>query len=85
MLLVPGIPLAEDRAWIIENAAMHSEGFTGRDIRTCLRLALPKPLLAYEQEGRTPLVGWRHIVDSIAQVREAHLNVGTEVNPGKNR
>jgi AAA+ superfamily predicted ATPase len=83
MLLVPGIPLQEDRDWIIENAADHSEGFCGRDIRTCLRLALPKPLLAQEREGRTPLVAWRHLVEAMAQVREAHRNVGTEVNPDK--
>lgn len=81
MLLVPGIPLQEDRDWLIEHAAEHSEGFCGRDIRTCLRLALPKPLLAAETERRTPLVSWRHLVEAMGQVREAHLNVGTEVNP----
>lgn len=81
MLLVPGIPLQEERDWLIEQAAQHSEGFTGRDIRTTLRLALPKPLLATEKQGRTPLVGWRHIVEAMDQVRVAHRNVGTEVNP----
>ena len=83
MLLVPGIPLQDDREWVIENAAQHSEGFCGRDIRTCLRLTLPKPLLEHEQKGRTPLVAWRHLVEAMAQVREAHKNVGTEVNPGR--
>ncbi len=83
MLLVPGIPLKEDRDWLIENAVEHSEGFCGRDIRTCLRLSLPKPLLAQERDGRLPLLSWAHLAEAIAQVREAHANVGTEVNPGK--
>ena len=48
-LLVPGVPLAEDRDSIIERCAIASDGLSGREIRTVLRTAFPR---SKELEGR---------------------------------
>jgi SpoVK/Ycf46/Vps4 family AAA+-type ATPase len=76
---VKKIPTLETRDELIEKAAESSDGFAGRDIRTCLRLALPKPLLESELSGEDPLLNWRHIEESILQVRKAYKEVGKEV------
>jgi AAA+ superfamily predicted ATPase len=63
-LLVHGIPLQEREA-LLEAVVGWSEGFSGRDIRTCMRLALPKALAA----GVHPELQLEHLEQAIAQVK----------------
>jgi hypothetical protein len=79
--LVPGIPLAEPREELIQRAAEQTEGMVGRDVRTCLRLALPKAMLEQERTGCAAALRWEHVAEAVAQVRRAHREVGQEVNP----
>lgn len=72
-LLVPGVPLKEERALILERAAAASEGLSGREIRTVLRTAFPRALVENAQE---PKVLWTHLESAITDVRTANQNVG---------
>lgn len=78
-LLVPGAPLAEERALIIERAAAASEGLSGREIRTVLRTAFPRALVDNPQ---APQVLWRHLESAIADVHAANRNVGKHRHDG---
>ena len=73
-LLVPGVPLAEDRDVIIDRGAAASDGLSGREIRTVLRTAFPRALVENPQE---PRVLWVHLESAIADVRAANRNVGS--------
>jgi len=73
-LLVPGVPLAEDRETIIARCAAESEGLSGREIRTVLRTAFPRALVASPE---APCVAWEHIETAIQDVRTANRNVGS--------
>ena len=48
-MLVDQIPLLESKEQFIESASALSDGFSGREIRTCMRLVLPKALLEAEK------------------------------------
>ena len=72
-LLVPGVPLAEERSAMIERGAGASEGFSGREIRTVMRTAFPRALVANRLE---PIVAWADFEGAIADVRAANSNVG---------
>lgn len=72
-MLVPGVPLAEDRETLIERCATTSEGLSGREIRTVLRTAFPRAIQDNVQE---PRVQWTHLESAIADVRTARRNVG---------
>ncbi len=72
-MLVPGIPLAEERADLVERCAAASDGLSGREIRTVLRTAFPRALLDGVEQ---PVVRWEHIETAIADVIAASLNVG---------
>jgi len=78
--LVSKIPLSEDRMEIIKKAALETEGFSGRDIRTVLRIALPKPFVNNTQSDTSKSLEWFHIYEAIVQVRESNKLVGKEVN-----
>ncbi len=73
-LLVPGVPLAEDRDSIIERCAIASDGLSGREIRTVLRTAFPRALVEHVEN---PCVQWRHFETAIADVHAANRNVGS--------
>ncbi len=73
-MLVAGIPLAQDREALLATLTELSEGFSGREIRSCLRLALPKPLL----EPGEPVLLLRHLEEAIGQMRTTHAALGTE-------
>ncbi|MDH1994059.1 ATP-binding protein [Aeromonas caviae] len=75
-MLVPGIPLHEQREQLIDLCAQESEGFSGREIRTVLRTAFPRALMESPQECR---VKWSHIKSAIDEVRVAKKNVGRRV------
>lgn len=72
-MLVPGVPLAENRETLIDRCATASEGLSGREIRTVLRTAFPRAIQDNEQE---PRVQWVHLESAIADVRTARSNVG---------
>ena len=74
-LLVPGVPLAEDRSLLIDRAAAASDGLSGREIRTALRTAFPRALVENSQE---PKVLWEHLDSAITDVRTANRNVGKQ-------
>lgn len=76
-MLVREIPIAGEREEFINWCAELSEGLSGREIRTSMRIALPKPLLhADRDEARLTL---NHLKDSIHQVKQAHAEVGSSV------
>lgn len=72
-MLVPGVPLAEERSTLIARCAAESEGLSGREIRTVLRTAFPRALVAGHH---SPQVAWEHIQAAIEDVRTANRNVG---------
>lgn len=72
-LLVAGIPLSEDRGTLIERAAEASAGLSGREIRTVMRTALPRALIANPEQ---PSVTWPDFESAIADIRQANNNVG---------
>lgn len=70
-MLVPGIPLAEEREGVLDVLAAVSEGLSGREIRTCLRLALPKPLLAHGNG----VLHQAHLQEALAQLLAARQDI----------
>ncbi len=72
-LLVPGVPLAEDRDTLVKRCAEESHGPSGREIRNVLRTAFPKALMAGDAE---PKVSWEHLSSAIQDVHVAQRNVG---------
>lgn len=82
LMLVKEIPLAENREEVIEKIAKLSEGFSGRDIRTCMRLVLPKALLESEQNNTEQVVTFKQLGDVIEQVKQAQKEVASK---SKNR
>lgn len=75
--LVSEIPLEDEREPLLSKLADNSDGFSGRDIRTCMRLALPKAIHRYET-GETRL-SWADFESAIQDVRRQNASVGTEV------
>ncbi|ENA27882.1 hypothetical protein HMPREF1487_09065 [Pseudomonas sp. HPB0071] len=83
-LMVPGIPLQKREA-VLDAVVGLSDGFSGRDIRTCIRLALPK---AFAGNG-SPELQLVHLEEAINQVKatladlasdqRAHNHVKTDV------
>jgi AAA+ superfamily predicted ATPase len=74
-MLVPGIPLDEDRTALIARCAAASDGLSGREIRTVLRTAFPRALIANPDR---PVVRWEHLETAIADVIAANRNVGRQ-------
>ena len=81
-LLVPGVPLQEERPLILERAAAASDGLSGREIRTVLRTAFPRALVENAQE---PKVLWAHLESAIGDVRTANQNVGKKTRQEASR
>jgi hypothetical protein len=75
------IPLNDERDKLVACAAKLTEGLFGREIRTCIRLALPKPLL--DPTNEDPSLTMAHLEGSISDVRRAQIEVGSPVlGPG---
>ncbi|GIU46485.1 ATP-binding protein [Shewanella algidipiscicola] len=72
-MLVPGVPLDEERDMIIERCAVASDGLSGREIRTVLRTAFPRALVECDKD---PRVKWHHFETAIEDVCSANRNVG---------
>ncbi|MEX9757060.1 ATP-binding protein [Providencia vermicola] len=74
--LVSEIPLSQTRDSLLEDISLISEGLTGREIRTCMRLAMPKALLEAEREGNDAKLSIHHLRSSIEQVLASHQSIG---------
>ena len=68
-MLTAGIPIAEDRVSLLDRAAQASAGLSGREIRTSLRLALPKALLDAGEDIAGARLAWQNLSSAIDQVR----------------
>ncbi len=79
-MLVEQIPLLEEREEFINWAAELSEGFSGREIRTCMRLALPKALLEAEQAHEEPKLKLEQLKEVIHRVNHAKSEVASKNN-----
>jgi AAA+ superfamily predicted ATPase len=77
-MITSKIPLADARATLIERCAVSSVGLAGRDIRTCMRLALPKALLAAGGDPAKAQLAWEHVSEAIAQVRSVASSDGAK-------
>ncbi|MCB5258941.1 MAG: ATP-binding protein [Candidatus Cloacimonetes bacterium] len=78
--LIPTIPYQDDVDSIIELAANESDGFSGRDIRTAMRLALPK-IFSHTTDTEHKGLSWELMEVAIAEVKKAQNEVGQYVNP----
>jgi SpoVK/Ycf46/Vps4 family AAA+-type ATPase len=76
MHLVAGVPLAEEREGILEFATDASEGLSGGDVLTAMRLALPAALLAAPS---SPRLRRGDLAAAIERVRRARAEVAVEV------
>ena len=74
-MLLPTIPMRDDLDTVVRECTGLSEGFSGREIRTCMRLSLPKALLESERTGATAGLALSHLIDAIGQVRKANKEV----------
>lgn len=83
-MLVKGIPLAENREEVITICAESSVDFSGREIRTCMRLALPKALRASDciHEAKLRL---EHLVAAISSVKSSKQKVANNTSPSQKR
>ncbi|TRO25845.1 ATP-binding protein [Ectopseudomonas mendocina] len=81
--LVAGIPLQDDRETLLDSVSTSSEGLSGREIRTCMRLALPKAFLTAERDGGEPLLHTEHLLAAINEVLASHTQVATSTPPNK--
>ncbi|EKN3392662.1 ATP-binding protein [Yersinia enterocolitica] len=88
--LVAEIPLAQERETLLLAASEFSEGLAGREIRTCMRLALPKVLLAAERSGESAQLNISHLRSAVEQVFASHQAIAShsgrtasEVNTAK--
>lgn len=76
-MFIAEIPIGDDRDLLIERCTELSDGFSGREIRTCMRLALPKALIESETTGGTPQVTIEHIRSAISQIKTAQVEVAS--------
>lgn len=83
-LFVAAIPLDGDREGMLSHCAEMTDGLSGRELRTCMRLALPKALLMAERNGQAPALSIQHLEESITEIRKAIAAVGTQVG-GRNQ
>lgn len=74
--LLPEIPILGNRDDILKTLCEISVGLSGREIRTCMRLALPKALINAEQKGISPQLSIQHLQDAITQVFSSHKLIG---------
>ena len=74
-MLVDQIPLLESKDEFIQTVSDSSDGFSGREIRTCMRLVLPKALLEAEQKNEDPKVKLEQLQEVIARIKKAKVEV----------
>lgn len=77
-MLVEQIPLADDRQLLLEEISKNSDGFSGREIRTAMRLVLPKVLLEAEKNHTDPKVSIRSLLTVIDEINTAKKSAGNK-------
>lgn len=78
--LLAGIPLHEPRNNMLEKLSEISSGLSGREIRTCMRLAMPKALLEAEQKNIPPALSIAHLYSAIEQILATYKSIGSQRN-----
>ncbi|MNF01098.1 hypothetical protein D3C80_2000380 [compost metagenome] len=61
---------------LLSSVAQSSQGLSGREIRTCMRLALPKAV----RVPTTPALALAHLKDAIDQVANAMAHIQSNNN-----
>ncbi|WP_350643171.1 ATP-binding protein [Psychrobacter sp. HY3-MNA-CIBAN-0198] len=79
-MLVSKIPLADERDSLINQCAELSDGFSGREIRTCMRLALPKALMQSGVSIEEAMLSVDHLISAIENVRKSQREVGSSTD-----
>jgi SpoVK/Ycf46/Vps4 family AAA+-type ATPase len=82
-MLVDQIPLSESKEQFVETASELSDGFSGREIRTCMRLVLPKALLEAEknqEQAKVKLEQLQEVIDRIKQAKVEVANSETKLS-----
>ena len=74
-MLVDQIPLLEPKDEFIQTASDLSDGFSGREIRTCMRLVLPKALLEAEKNQEDQKVKLEQLQEVIHRIKQAKVEV----------
>jgi SpoVK/Ycf46/Vps4 family AAA+-type ATPase len=68
-MLLSTIPSEQAHSELAILCAEQSEGLSGREIRTCMRLALPKVLVEAEKDELPPMLKIKHLFSAISQVK----------------
>lgn len=84
-MITDKIPLATDKSELVNQCADYSDGFSGREIRTCMRLALPKVLIEAENLAQTPKLNFSHLQSAMDNVKKSQKEVGSNVDSSVNR
>lgn len=84
-MLVNKIPLAEAREDVIQQCAKLSDGFSGREIRTSMRLALPKALMNPEILVEDAKLSIEHLISAIENIKKAQKEVGQSADLSSKR
>ena len=84
-MLVAKIPLADERDSLLNQCAELSDGFSGREIRTCMRLALPKALMQSGVSIEEATLSVDHLISAIENVRKSQREVGSNTNTSTKR
>ena len=84
-MLVAKIPLADDRDTLVNQCAELSEGFSGREIRTCMRLALPKALMQSAVSIEEAKLSIEHLISAINNIRKSQREVGSSTDTSSKR
>lgn len=74
-MLVEQIPLLEPKEEVVQAIAELSDGFSGREIRTSMRLVLPKALLEAEKNQEEPKVKLEQLREVIDRIKLAKVEV----------
>lgn len=84
-MITDKIPLTDTKINLAQQCAEYSEGFSGREIRTCMRLALPKVLIEAEKLAQEPKLNFGHLQAAMDSVRKSQKEVGSNVDSKINR
>ena len=84
-MLVAKIPLNDEREIFIDRCAQLSEGFSGREIRSCMRLALPKALMQPNVPTKDAVLSVDHVISAIESVKKSQKKVGGSVDASSRR
>jgi SpoVK/Ycf46/Vps4 family AAA+-type ATPase len=79
-MLINNIPLIENREDLINKCSELSEGFSGREIRTAMRLSLPKAFMESEKNKTEATLKLEYIQSAIIQINLANKEVSINIS-----